>query len=209
VTLTFDGWPFTVVSGHTWRVTWSTPPPSLKIPRLSILELWVLTYPIGYRWQCVCSHCACAVSRDLCAGANFSRIFEIPDPDLPTHYTTFMALRLTVVNRYGHVAIWWIITELANNFPRWWGSVKGFRGGGWSKFSLLHWLWASPLQHSRTTVRVCDCVLCWTVHCIGLCSVYIGWSDVTYLWSRCDRHFVGQHVVLCVVKWWRFVALFE
>ena len=30
---------------------------------------------------------------------------------------------------------------------------------------------------------------------------YIGWSDVTYLWSQCDRHFVGQ--------WWRFVALFE
>jgi len=22
-------------------------------------------------------------------------------------------------------------------------------------------------------------------------------------------YFVGQHVVLCVVKWWRFVALFE
>ena len=38
---------------------------------------------------------------------------------------------------------------------------------------------------------------------------YIGWSDVTYLWSQCDRHFVCQHVVLCVVKWWRFVALFE
>jgi len=40
-------------------------------------------------------------------------------------------------------------------------------------------------------------------------QIYIGWSDVTYLWSQCDRHFVGQHVVLCVVKWWRFVALFE
>jgi len=39
--------------------------------------------------------------------------------------------------------------------------------------------------------------------------LYIGWSDVTYLWSQCDRHFVGQHVVLCVVKRWRFVALFE
>ena len=38
---------------------------------------------------------------------------------------------------------------------------------------------------------------------------YMGWSDVTYLWSQCDRHFVGQHVVLRVVKWWRFVALFE
>jgi len=27
-------------------------------------------------------------------GANFSHIFEVPDPDLPIHYTTFMALRL-------------------------------------------------------------------------------------------------------------------
>jgi len=40
-------------------------------------------------------------------------------------------------------------------------------------------------------------------------GLYIGWSDVTYLWSQCYRHFVGQHVVLCAVKWWRFVALFE
>jgi len=24
------------------------------------------------------------------------------------------------------------------------------------KFALLHWLWSSPLQHSRTTMRVCD-----------------------------------------------------
>jgi len=24
---------------------------------------------------------------------------------------------------------------------------------------------------------------------------------VTYLWSQSDRHFVGQHVVLCAVKW--------
>ena len=30
----------TLVSGHTWRVTWSTPPPSLKILRLSVLQLW-------------------------------------------------------------------------------------------------------------------------------------------------------------------------
>jgi len=69
VTLTFDL--LTLVSGSTWRVTWSTAPPSLKILWLSVLELWVLTSPIWYHWQCVCSHCACAVSRDLCLGANF------------------------------------------------------------------------------------------------------------------------------------------
>ena len=37
VTLTFDL--LTLVSGHTWRVTWSIRPPSLKILRLSVLEL--------------------------------------------------------------------------------------------------------------------------------------------------------------------------
>jgi len=49
VTFTFDL--LTLSSGHTWRVTWSTPPPSLKILWLSILELWALTSPIGYHWQ--------------------------------------------------------------------------------------------------------------------------------------------------------------
>ena len=47
-------WPLTfwlLVSGHTWRVTWSTPPRSSKILRLSVLELWVLTSPIGCHWQ--------------------------------------------------------------------------------------------------------------------------------------------------------------
>ena len=37
VTFTFDL--LTLVSGHTWRVTWSIPPPSLKILRLFVLEL--------------------------------------------------------------------------------------------------------------------------------------------------------------------------
>jgi len=45
VTLTFDL--LTLVSGHTWQVMCSTPPPSLKILRLSILEIRVLTSPIG------------------------------------------------------------------------------------------------------------------------------------------------------------------
>jgi len=45
VTLTFAI--LTLVSGHTWRVKWSTPPPSLKILHLSVLELWVMTSPIG------------------------------------------------------------------------------------------------------------------------------------------------------------------
>ena len=82
MTLTFDL--LILFSGHTWRVTWSTPPPGLKVLRLSFLELWVLTSPIEYHWQCVCSHCACAVSRDLCVGGIFHHIFEILDPDFLT-----------------------------------------------------------------------------------------------------------------------------
>jgi len=75
--------------------------------RLSVLELWVLTSPVGYHWQCVCSHCACAVSRDLCIGANFSHIFEIPDPGLPIHYATFMALRLRQMELLAKTASVW------------------------------------------------------------------------------------------------------
>jgi len=46
----------------------------------------------------------------------------------------------------------------------WWRSVKGFSsGGGRSNFALLHWLWSSSLQHSRTTVRVCDTIV-WLLH---------------------------------------------
>ena len=37
VTLTFDR--LTLVSGRAWRVTWSIPPPSLKILWLSVPEL--------------------------------------------------------------------------------------------------------------------------------------------------------------------------
>jgi len=69
VSLTFDL--LTLVSGCTWWVTWSIPPPSLKILRLSVLELSVLTSPIGYHWQCICSHCAWGVSCDLCVQGKF------------------------------------------------------------------------------------------------------------------------------------------
>ena len=33
-------------------------------------------------------------------------------------------------------------------------------------------------------------------------------KKVTWI-KPCDRHFVGQYVVLCAVKWWRLVALLE
>ena len=46
VTLTFDL--LTLNSCHTWRVTWPTLPPSLKILRLFVRELRVITVPIDY-----------------------------------------------------------------------------------------------------------------------------------------------------------------
>ena len=39
-TLTFDL--LTLDSGQTWQVAWATPPPSLKILRLSVIDLWVM-----------------------------------------------------------------------------------------------------------------------------------------------------------------------
>jgi len=47
VTFTFDLLTFNRC--HTWRVTWATLPPSMKTLRLSVLELWVITFPVGYQ----------------------------------------------------------------------------------------------------------------------------------------------------------------
>jgi len=41
------------------------------------------------------------------------------------------------------------------------------------------------------------------------CIHRVKWRHIYVVGSQCDRHFVGQHVVLCVVKWWRFDVLFE
>jgi len=103
VTLTFDF--LTLSSWRTWRVTRPTLPQSLKTLRLSVRELWVITFPVGYHWKCVRGHWVCAESRDRWAlGRKPLHFFGIPDPDLRIHY------RLS----------------------------------------------SSPLQHFRTTVRVCD-----------------------------------------------------
>jgi len=66
VTLTFAL--LTLCSCHAWRVTWPTLPPSTKTLRLSVLELRVITFPIGYQWKCIRGHCACAESRDPWVG---------------------------------------------------------------------------------------------------------------------------------------------
>jgi len=83
-------WPLTLNSCHTWRVTWPTLPPSLKTLCLSVLELLVITFPVGYHWKCVRGHCACVESRDSRVEVKNNYIFGIPDPDLPI---TSVALR--------------------------------------------------------------------------------------------------------------------
>ena len=45
---------------------WPTLPPSLKTLSSSVLELWVITFSVGYRRKR--GHCACAESRDAWVG---------------------------------------------------------------------------------------------------------------------------------------------
>jgi len=66
VTLTFDF--LSLNSCHTWRVMWPALPRNMKTLCLSVLELWVITFPIGYHWKCVRDHYACAESRDPWVG---------------------------------------------------------------------------------------------------------------------------------------------
>jgi len=66
VTLTFDL--LTLNSWGTWRVTWPILPRSLKTLRLSVLELWVIMFLIGYHWKCLRGHCACAESHEPWVG---------------------------------------------------------------------------------------------------------------------------------------------
>ena len=85
----------TLNSCHTWRVTWPTLEPSrtMKTLRLSVPELRVIKFPIGYHWKCVHGHCPCSESRDPWVGGEKRLHFWNPDPDLPIHYTTSVALR--------------------------------------------------------------------------------------------------------------------
>ena len=55
-------------SWRTWKVMWPTLPPSLNTLCLSVLDLWVTTFPFDYHWECVRGHCACSESRDPWVG---------------------------------------------------------------------------------------------------------------------------------------------
>ena len=82
---------------NAWRVTWPTLPPSMKTLRLSVLELWVITYPVGYRWKCVVGYCACAESRDSWEGGQKQLHFWNPRPRFAYSLCNFSGSTMNVI----------------------------------------------------------------------------------------------------------------
>ena len=79
-----DFWPFDLeqllcMAGHVTNL-------ATKSVRLSVLELWVITFPVDYRWKCVRCYSACAESRYPPVGGQRQLHFGILDPDLSIHY---------------------------------------------------------------------------------------------------------------------------
>ena len=96
VTLTFDL--LTLNNCCVWRVTCPTLLPSLKTLSLSVLDLWVITFPVGYHWECVRGHCACAESRDLWVGGQKQLHFWNPWPWLACSLCTFCGSTMNVIS---------------------------------------------------------------------------------------------------------------
>jgi len=59
----------------------------------------ILTSPIWYHWQCVCSHRACAVSRDLCIGSKFFPHIWNPWPRFAGSLNNFYGTAMTFKGR--------------------------------------------------------------------------------------------------------------
>ena len=97
VTLTFDL--LTLNSWRTWRVTWLTLPPSWNTLCLSVLDLWVITFPFGYHWECVRGHCACAESRDPWVGGQKQLRFWNPRPRFAYSLYNFFWATTTIKGR--------------------------------------------------------------------------------------------------------------
>jgi len=88
VTLTFDL--------LTLNNLWPTLPPSMKTLRLSVLELWVITFPVGYHCKCVHGHCACAESRDQWVGGEKLLHFWNPRPRFISSLYIFYCAMTTI-----------------------------------------------------------------------------------------------------------------
>jgi len=95
--LTFDL--LTLNSWRTWRVTWLTLPRSLNTLCLSVLDLWVITFPFGYHWECVRGHCVCAESRDPWVGGQKQLHFCNPRPRFAYSLYNFYLVTTTIKGR--------------------------------------------------------------------------------------------------------------
>jgi len=67
--------------------------------RLSVLELWVITFPNGYHWKCVQGHCACAESRNLWVGGQKQLHFWNPRPRFAYSLYNFYSVTMTIKGR--------------------------------------------------------------------------------------------------------------
>ena len=86
-----DFWPFVLeellcMAGHVTNL-------ATKLEDRMPIRSWFMSHNVGYHWECVRGHCACAESRDPWVGVKNNYIFGIPDPDLPIHYASSVALR--------------------------------------------------------------------------------------------------------------------
>ena len=95
MTLTFD--PLTSNSCPAWQVMWPTSPPIMKTLRISVLELWVITFPVGCHWNCVRGHCACAESRDPWVGGQKQLHFWNPRPRFAYSLCNFRGSTMKVI----------------------------------------------------------------------------------------------------------------
>jgi len=95
VTLTFDL--LTLNSCCAWRVTSPNLLPSLKTLGLSVLDLWVITFSVGYNWECVRGHCACAESRDSWVGGQKQLHFWNHRPRFASSLSTLGGSKMNII----------------------------------------------------------------------------------------------------------------
>jgi len=92
-----DFWPFDLEQLLCKAVTLPTLLPSLKTLRLWVLDLWVITFSVGYHWKCVRGHCACAVSRDPCVGGQKQLHFWYAGPRIAYSLCNFGGCTMKVI----------------------------------------------------------------------------------------------------------------
>jgi len=79
-------------------------PTKFEAPTRSVLELWVITFPLAYHWKCVRCHCACAESRDPWVGGQKLLHFWNPRPWFAYSLCNFYWATTTIKRRMSFCA---------------------------------------------------------------------------------------------------------